>query len=421
MVARAFVSGMVSLLLVVGSAHGETDSAVAAAERLSFDVTQAPFAAKADGKTNDTKAIQAAIDACDAELGGTIYFPPGRYLVDSVVLTRPNLTLRGDGALLIKNPETPDHVFKDTAGVASGLSCYGLKFDLSRPSFKLGNAVSAFFFIRANDLRFVDCEFTNGIEEGLKLYKCQNVIIDRCRFENIADGGVQLHAPPNDGYTGNGPDQDSANTKITRCTFKDIDDGLWGAGNGCGVQMYSTSKNATTRDVLVQGNTFYGCLRGVWSESQQGLQTRRLLVQDNIFVGQYTKAPPGESGGQIAQSAHGVGLTSTVQGAIAGNTFYNIGTFAADPPTGTRTSDVAAIIISGDHLETGSRFVRIADNIILDDRGKDAKMDYGIIVRINTDISIGENQIEGARLKPINIEQQEPAQQQQQQDASGEG
>jgi hypothetical protein len=378
---------------------------------LFFDVTQAPFGARADGTFDDTAAVQAAINACDAKLGGTVYFPPGRYLLDSVVLTRPSLTLRGDGhAILIKKGSapakqgiqtkapaagSPSHVFKDTAGAASGLSCYGLKFDLSRGSFKPGNGVSAFFLIRDDDLRFVDCEFKNGIEEGLKLYKCQNVIIDRCQFENLVDGGVQIHTPPKDGYTGSGPDRDSANIMITRCLFKDIDDGLWGAGNGCGVMMYNSSPDFTTRNVLVQGNIFRGCLNGVWSEAY-GQPARRLLVQNNLFVGQYTAATPGQPGGQVAQSAHGVGFVGTIGGSITGNTFFNIGTFAAGPAGSAITSDISAIIISASNERMSSKFVRIADNVIVDDRGANAKMEYGIIVRVNTNLSVGENQIFGA-------------------------
>src|SRR4051812_30364324 len=33
-----------------------------------------------DGATNDTPAINAAIDACNAAGGGTVYFPPGTYM-----------------------------------------------------------------------------------------------------------------------------------------------------------------------------------------------------------------------------------------------------------------------------------------------------------------------------------------------------
>ncbi len=41
------------------------------------------FGAKGDGKTDDTLAIQAAIDSlCENEIGGgTVYFPPGQYLI----------------------------------------------------------------------------------------------------------------------------------------------------------------------------------------------------------------------------------------------------------------------------------------------------------------------------------------------------
>jgi polygalacturonase len=390
---------MVSMLLSV-AARAERGEAPGGT-RLFFDVTGTSFGAKADGKTNDTKAIQTAIDSCDPDLGGAVYFPPGRYLVDTVVLSKPNLTLRGDGAIFIKRPGIPDHVFKDPAGVASGLSCYGLKFDLSKPSFKLGNGVSAFFIVRANDLRFIDCEFKNGIEEGLKLYKCQNVVIDRCRFENLADGGVQIHTPADEGYTGTRPDQDSANVMISRCMFKDIDDGKWCAGNGCGIMLYNTSQDFTTRDVLVQGNTFQGCLIGVWSEAQAGQSTRRLVVQNNIFVGQYSAAPPGAPNGQPGHSGHGVGLICTTQGAITGNTFYNIGTFEAGVPG--KTSTIDAIMISGDVGRQTTQYVRIADNVIVDDRGKDAKMEYGVFVRINKDLSLGENQIIGATKSAMSI------------------
>src|SRR5687767_7483476 len=146
---RIALAPIFTVLLMLTVAPGAPAAAegdeAAAGGRLVFNVTSAPFGAKADGTSNDTKAIQAAIDACDPELGGTVYFPRGRYVVDTVVLTRPHLTLRGDGAILVKSAEVADHVFKDMAGVSSGLSCYGLTFDLSRPSFELGKGVSAFF------------------------------------------------------------------------------------------------------------------------------------------------------------------------------------------------------------------------------------------------------------------------------------
>jgi len=45
------------------------------------------FGAKGDGKSNDTKAIQSAIDAA-AERGGSVFVPPGVYLSAELQLRR---------------------------------------------------------------------------------------------------------------------------------------------------------------------------------------------------------------------------------------------------------------------------------------------------------------------------------------------
>jgi hypothetical protein len=50
------------------------------------------FGAKGDGKTLDTKALQAAIDACTAAGGGTVLVPTGTFLIGTVQL-KSNVTL----------------------------------------------------------------------------------------------------------------------------------------------------------------------------------------------------------------------------------------------------------------------------------------------------------------------------------------
>lgn len=53
----------------------------------SINVKDAPYNAAGDNVTDDTAAIQAAYDACVAAGGGTIYFPPGVYLLSSALRT----------------------------------------------------------------------------------------------------------------------------------------------------------------------------------------------------------------------------------------------------------------------------------------------------------------------------------------------
>jgi hypothetical protein len=59
------------------------------------------FGAVGDGATLDTAAIQAAIDACTQQSGGTVYFPPGDYLSGTLELkSNVNLYLESSARLL---------------------------------------------------------------------------------------------------------------------------------------------------------------------------------------------------------------------------------------------------------------------------------------------------------------------------------
>ena len=67
------------------------------------NVTQPPFNAAGDNQTDDTAAIQAAIDVCgDLQDGGTVLLPRGGNFVSGSLWLRSNLTFRvEDGAMLI--------------------------------------------------------------------------------------------------------------------------------------------------------------------------------------------------------------------------------------------------------------------------------------------------------------------------------
>ena len=65
--------------------------------------------AKADGATKDTAAIQAAIDACEAQGGGTVRLAAGTYLSGPIVL-KSNITLQLDkGATLLGSTDHADY------------------------------------------------------------------------------------------------------------------------------------------------------------------------------------------------------------------------------------------------------------------------------------------------------------------------
>src|SRR5258708_29808206 len=61
-----------------------------------INVKHTPYNAKADGVTDNTKPIQAALDA--AKANDVVYLPASTYLIRSTLhISRPNISIRGAG------------------------------------------------------------------------------------------------------------------------------------------------------------------------------------------------------------------------------------------------------------------------------------------------------------------------------------
>lgn len=71
---------------------GDADPAIAGAESATGVYNVKAFGAKGDGKTLDTKAIQAAINVCNKNKGGQVFFPPGIFVAGTLQL-KSNVTL----------------------------------------------------------------------------------------------------------------------------------------------------------------------------------------------------------------------------------------------------------------------------------------------------------------------------------------
>ncbi len=77
-----------------------------------FNVTD--YGAVADGRTLNTRAIQAAIDACEAKGGGVVTFGPGAYLTGSIFV-KQGVTLRIDkGVEILGSQDLADYPDIDT-------------------------------------------------------------------------------------------------------------------------------------------------------------------------------------------------------------------------------------------------------------------------------------------------------------------
>lgn len=120
------------------------------------------YGAKGDGVTNDTAAIQAALDAV-APTGGCIVFPEGTYYLPDQVIVKTNNTrvFAYCARLLIGANLSPGNTWCDFNGI-SGFEWYGGRIDggTARVScFKADTTLAP--AVAMSDFRFQDINFTN--------------------------------------------------------------------------------------------------------------------------------------------------------------------------------------------------------------------------------------------------------------------
>ena len=85
-----------------------------------INVRNAPYRAKGDGKTDDTRAFQAALNAAGAKGGGTVFVPVGTYLIKSHLTVPAGTSLVGVArAPQLYDPKLPGSTLLAVEGAGS--------------------------------------------------------------------------------------------------------------------------------------------------------------------------------------------------------------------------------------------------------------------------------------------------------------
>lgn len=124
-------------------------------EKLKEFISVLDFGATGDGTTDDTTAIQAAIDG--VPIGSVLYFPAGAYLITEISVIK-NISLIGEGSGSIIKADTPNNCIT-----------------VNIPQDQENNVViSGFKFLGVD----------TNLDSFIYVQECVNIIIDHCHFSD---------------------------------------------------------------------------------------------------------------------------------------------------------------------------------------------------------------------------------------------
>lgn len=166
--------------------------------RLKVFATPQMFGAVADGVANDIEAIEKAIASLSE--GGTLYFPPGTYVMKGreVIIDKPHITFAGEGLIIC------DYGFRPKAShfKAVGLRMESDTYSEDSRAFLVDNKAAAGMPERyIGNFVFKDCHFTNffysvcaiggaynhdGTESAVG-YPVRDLVIENCHSTTYTD------------------------------------------------------------------------------------------------------------------------------------------------------------------------------------------------------------------------------------------
>ncbi|MEU3289887.1 right-handed parallel beta-helix repeat-containing protein [Streptomyces longwoodensis] len=153
------------------------------------------FGAKGDGVADDTSAVQLAVNAASAAGGGTVYIPPGRFLLSSAITWASGVNAFGAGdrvSILQSTNQNNDCI---TGTDVAGVTLQGLQLSGPGRGFGSGVRFTRFSAPSTAGITLRDLLIQSFGGDGVFCHELAGSVFQRVRVRTCGGVGFHLRAP----------------------------------------------------------------------------------------------------------------------------------------------------------------------------------------------------------------------------------
>lgn len=334
-----------------------------------IDVTM--FGAKGDGATDDRAAIQAAIDYAKSLGKGTVFLPPGKYLVKKSFTaldnSYSNICICGAGMQVSTIVQDANFAGDGTSNDVFHVSGTQIEFreltiqghDTYTAGYNLIGALSC------NTLTIDRCELTQGPDTGVKISDSNRCAVSNCYIHDNQGEGAIFHGTTERSILigcrvyNNGDNGVDSNGNYNLITGNVIDSNgsALGAGGREGFGVTIEGDSVLCRGNVISGNAIKDNFRGGINVSCDGGANDG--NDDTIIVGNHIYH--NSKSGTTNTHGFGIGVAGTspnkVNGVvIVGNVINSNGSSGDTNPEGIFVSYAVNGIITGNYIANSQEY-----------------------------------------------------------------